>query len=110
SSVAKASARNPQSSGGSAGPKPPSRPDPFAPTDREAHAVLQERYRRLTEPPALVDRLYAAGVRPIGLYQSLEPERNASPSRRHRRSVTEECEPPIRMAGIIHGARLQAIL
>jgi hypothetical protein len=95
-----------------AGPKPPHRQDPFRDLVKDVDAGNQEMYRRQTQEPSMADQLAAVGVQKPQLYQTLQAEKR---QRDYIDSVLETGElnvadPPMRMAGVIHGPRVFGIL
>jgi hypothetical protein len=95
-----------------AGPKPKHRGDPFRDTVKDVDAGNEYLFRQQTQEPSMSDQLTALGIQKPQLYQTLHAEAL-------QRAAIEEFiangqlsvgDPPMRMAGVIHGPRVFGIL
>jgi hypothetical protein len=92
-----------------AGPKPPRRGDPFRHLVEDVDEGFQHQFKQQTEEPAMSDQLAALGVQRPQLYQMMLAEKQAV-SDVEGAILGATVDPPMRMAGIIHGPRVFGIL
>jgi hypothetical protein len=94
-----------------AGPKPPHRGDPFRDLLKDVDAGNQELYNRQTQEPSMADQLASLGVQKPQLYQTtLAQKRLEDYGKDLLANRVDMGDPPMRMAGVIHGPRVFGIL
>src|SRR5439155_18306081 len=89
--------------------QPPHRRDPFEHTTPQGAALTHAQYEVTTQPPPFADQLRGYGVQSPQLYQQLRSERQQEKAQENaRRGIYADTgDPPMRMAGVMVGNRLQ---
>jgi hypothetical protein len=95
-----------------AGPKPKHRTDPFRDLVKDVDDGNQWQYEQQTQEPSMADQLAAAGVQKPQLYQTMHAQKLQDD---YYQQIAENGslalgDPPMRMAGVIHGPRVLGIL
>jgi hypothetical protein len=93
------------------GPKPPRRADPFRHLISDVDQGFQAAYEQQTREPSVADELAAVGVQPAPLYQTMRAEQQLEEAMEAAAAgAVGGLDPPMRMAGVIHGNRVSGIL